>query len=127
MEFHFNTGGREKYYKQVYVRDCATRALAIANNLDYKVAYKLMWKYQNGTPRNGVSTKSTNRCLSDIGWDYHDIKSEHIKINEFKFPNGIIICRIKGHVTTIINGIINDTWNCSKKNPEIVGYWIKKM
>lgn len=120
-----NTGGRERYYKATNVRDCVTRAIAIANNMDYKTTYKMMWEYQGESPRNGVYPEATDKCLFDLGWEYKDLAKQRIRMNEFEFPNGIIICRIKGHITTIIDGVINDTWNCSIKNPVVIGYWHK--
>ena len=39
MKWIYNDGGRSKYYKATNVRDCVCRAIAIANNEDYKMVY----------------------------------------------------------------------------------------
>lgn len=128
MKFKYNTGGREKYYKKINVRDCATRAIAIANNMDYKEVYELMWEYQGKSPRNGVSQDTTNNCLNDLGWEYINIEQEFKRINDFEIQKEKLILRLKmkantTHTVAYINGIINDTWNCSKDNPRVLGYW----
>ena len=39
MKWIYNDGGRSFYYKASNVRDCVCRAIAIANDEDYKVVY----------------------------------------------------------------------------------------
>ena len=48
MELIYDTGGREKYYQALNVKDCVVRAIAIANQMDYKVTYNLVKKYNGG-------------------------------------------------------------------------------
>ena len=45
MKWIYDTGGREKYYKALNVKDCVTRAIAIANGMDYKETYMALKKY----------------------------------------------------------------------------------
>lgn len=128
MRYKYNTGGRENYYKKINVRDCAVRATAIANKLDYKITYKMMWKYLGDTPRNGVSQKATNECLESLGWKYIDISDEFKTINDFENQNEDVIFRLKTkprstHVVAFVDGELNDTWNCARKNPKVLGYW----
>lgn len=126
MEWTYNTGGRERYYKALNVRDCVTRAVAISNNMDYKKAYKLVWRFEGNSPRNGVSQTGTDNTFKSLGWKYKDVRAEHIRINDFKISNPNMVLRIKGHVVAVKDGVLNDTWNCSAKNPEIIGFWIKE-
>ncbi len=48
----------------------------------------------------------------------------HLRANEL--PKGIIICSVSRHYTAVINGVLNDTYDCSRGGQRCVyGYWIK--
>lgn len=134
MEWQYDTGGREKYYKQVNVGDCVVRAIAIANNLDYKGSYNLVKRYNQGnTPRDGVPTKVYSDLLRDLGWEYiscsgRGYKGKLLYLNEESLPmEGIVICRVSNHLTTVINGVIHDTHDCSRDGTrQVYGYWCRK-
>ena len=43
-----------------------------------------------------------------------------------ELPNGIVICRLSRHLTTVIDGVIFDTYDCSRDGTRMVyGYWTK--
>lgn len=133
MEFIYNDGGRSNYYKAKNVGDCVCRAIAIATNTDYKVMYNLLKEYNHGiTPRNGVYKDVYKKLLADLGWTWipccgRGVKKNNIHLNPNELPNGILICRVSGHLTCVIDGVINDTYNCSREETrKVYGYWIKK-
>lgn len=130
MEFFFDTGGREKYYKQIFVGDCATRAIAIANHLDYKIVYNMMRKIFDNSPRNGVTKEVTDDCLKILGWDYVNLEFKNKKLSSFETLNSNCIFRLqiaeyKTHIVAYINGMLHDTFDCSRINPVVLGYWIR--
>ena len=62
MEFNYNDGGRIKYFKGK-TGDCVTRAIAIANDMDYKEVYDLINVYakkeRTGKRKKGISNSRT--------------------------------------------------------------------
>ena len=133
MEFKYSDGGRSKYYKAKNVGDCVTRAIAIANGWDYKFTYNLVKKYNGGnTPRNGVYKVVYNKLLSDYGWKWipccgKGVENNSVHMSANELPNGIVICRLSRHLTTVIDGVIFDTYDCSREETrKVYGYWIKE-
>jgi hypothetical protein len=50
-----------------------------------------------------------------------------VHLKESELPKGRIVCRVSKHLTCVIDGILHDTWDCSKNETKCVyGYWIKK-
>ena len=48
----------------------------------------------------------------------------HLKAEEL--PKGRIIARVSKHYTTVIDGVLNDTYDCSRGETRCVyGYWKK--
>ena len=129
MEWVYDTGGREKYYKALNVRDCATRAIAIANDMDYKETYMMLKEYNGGeSPRNGVYGFISSKMLTDLGWEYVEYKDEDVYFADAMIPiDEIIICKLPGHLVAVIKGVAHDTWNIvkSKKPKKLMGYWVK--
>lgn len=136
MKWIYNDGGRSFYYKAQNVRDCVCRAIAIATGEDYKIVYNELKKVSgNESPRNGMCESDYGKLLKAWGWRCVSCKNKNIHLREDEVPNGIIICKIKGHLVTVKDKIIYDTWDSSKvrkgadKGREIVKiekYWVKK-
>lgn len=137
MKWIYNDGGRSLYYKAPNVRDCVCRAIAIANNEDYKIVYNTLKKYNNGvTPRNGMYESVYSKLLKAWGWKCISCENKHIHLKEDEIPDGVIICKIKGHLVAVKNKIIYDTWDCTKVRNgklkgesdivEVIKYWVKE-
>lgn len=133
MEFCYNDGGRSEYYKAKHVGDCVTRAIAIANGWDYKFTYDLVKRYNGGeTPRNGVSKIVYKKLLADYGWEWtpccgKGIIDSNIHMSASELPDGIVICRLSKHLATVIDGVLYDTYDCTRNETrKVYGYWIKK-
>lgn len=131
MRFNYNDGGRSKYFKADKVGDCVTRAIAIANNMDYKEIYQMV-KVANGkTPRNGVSKTATRIVMKQLGWTWIPTMTIgsgcQVHLKEDELPKGTIIVQLSHHVSCIIDGVINDTYDCSRDGTRCVyGYFIKE-
>ncbi len=129
MEWVYDTGGRENYYKALNVRDCATRAIAIANGMDYKETYMMMKKYNGGeSPHDGVYGFISSKMLTDLGWEYIEYKDKDTYLADAEIPfDEIIICKLHGHLVAVVKGVVHDTWNIlkSKKPKKLIGYWVK--
>lgn len=129
MKFVYNDGGRYKYFTASKVGDCVTRAVAIAVNKDYKEVYDEITKLVGYTPRNGVRKKDTKKIMEHFGGRWvatMNIGSGcKVHLNDRELPKGRIVCNLSGHVTCVIDGVINDTYDCSRNGTRCVyGYWV---
>lgn len=41
-----------------------------------------------------------------------------------RYPHGTLLVRVNGHLTTIIDGVIHDTWDCGNELVDII--WLVK-
>jgi hypothetical protein len=47
----------------------------------------------------------------------------HLTADEL--PTGRLVCNVSRHYVAVIDGVINDTYNCSRKGKRCVyGYWM---
>lgn len=127
MKYNYNDGGRSKYFKG-QVGDCVCRAVAIATGKDYKEVYKEISKLIGYTPRNSVKKKDTKKIMEHYGFTWVSCMgigtgcTTHLR--ESELPKGTIICQVTGHVTTVIDGVINDNHDPSRNGSRCVyGYW----
>ena len=141
MEFKFNDGGRSKYFKG-FTGDCVTRAIAIATGLDYKKVYddlnemakherKSKRKKGKSNSRTGVYKDTYRKYIFSLGWKFVPTMTigsgckVHLKAEEL--PMGTIICVVSNHLTCVIDGVINDTYDCSREEGRCVyGYFVKE-
>lgn len=157
-DFKYNDGGRSNHFKGT-ARDCVTRAIAIATERDYKEVYDELnelskemnpkiinsKRYRGkSSSRNGIHKKVYHKYILDQGFEWvSKMKigsgcTTHLHKDEL--PGGIIIARLSKHLTCVIDGVINDTYNpqrggvvgmkdgvkYSKKETRCVyGYYIK--
>ena len=127
MKFNYNDGGRSKYFKG-QAGDCVTRAIAIATGLDYKEVYDTVKDLLQHTPRNGLSKRETRDIMEYFGFTWVSLMTIgggcHYHLRDDDLPSGTIICQVTKHVTTVIDGVINDTFNPSRDGTRCVyGYW----
>lgn len=54
------------------------------------------------------------RHLLDDVLKYHRVNCDGLFVGEFadKYPVGVYLLRINGHITCLIDGIIYDLWDC---------------
>ena len=47
-----------------------------------------------------------------------------VHLRKEELPSGTIICKLSGHIVCVKNGVINDTFDCSRDGTRCVyGYW----
>lgn len=132
LEFKYNDGGRSKYYTATKVGDCVVRAISIASGEDYKKVYDFASKSEKDagrkrSARNGVST--FRKVASHFGGVWHPLSGigsgckAHLCKDEIPMT-GNIVCQVSKHLTAVIDGVINDTYDCSREGTRCVyGYW----
>lgn len=139
MEFIYNDGGRSNYFKAERVGDCVTRAIANATGLDYKKVYddlnelaksERTGKRKRGksSSRDGVYKGTYRKYLELLGWEWVPTMSigtgcrTHLCSSEL--PKGTLIVRLSKHLTCVKDGIIYDTYDCSRGGTRgVYGYW----
>jgi len=141
-EFIFNDGGRELAGFKGYAGDCVCRAISIAANLPYMDVYAKL-SDGNATQRRSKNTTKGARSARDgintgrkwfkeymisLGFTWTATMSigsgctTHLKSSEL--PSGRIICVVSKHFVAVIDGVINDTSDCSREETRCVyGYW----
>lgn len=128
MRYKYNDGGRSNYFAANKVGDCVTRSISIAKGKDYKQVYNEIKKLVGYTPRNGIYKKDTKKVMAHFGGTWVSCSSigqkQRVHLNTEELPSGRIICQLSKHVTCVINGVINDTYDPSRDGTRLVyGYW----
>jgi len=145
--FKFNQGGWTRGYK--HRGDCVPRAVTIATEQPYQVVYDELqrrqeeWRlksnsksaYNKKPHRNkvhfGTNKKVAKEYLLNLGWKWKPTMGigtgckVHLKASEL--PQGRLICSVSKHMVAVIDGIINDTYDCSRGGTRCVyGYFYKE-
>ena len=139
MEFRYNDGGRANAGYKGRTSDCVCRAIAIAAQLSYKDVYAVITEYgkkerrkNKSTARTGVKKTTTRKIMAHFGFEWIPTMrigqgcTTHLRANEL--PSGRIIVSVSGHVAAVINGVLNDTYDCSRDGTRCVyGYFRKAV
>ena len=128
--FIYDDGGRAKSGFKGKVGDCVVRAIAIATEIPYKEVYTQLTKLQGSTVRKGVFKKYYDSYLKSIGWKWKATMlvgqgcKTHLKSDEL--PKGKIIVRLSKHLAAVEDGIVRDTYDCTRNGKRCVyGYYYK--
>lgn len=141
MEFVYNDGGRSKYFTATNVSDCVVRAIAIATETDYKEVYDLVNDFSKrekkskrkkgkSSARDGVYKDVTRDVLKALGWTWIPTMKIgsgcKVHLKEDELPSGTLIVSVSQHITCVKNGVLYDTYDCSREGTRCVyGYWQK--
>ena len=150
MKFVQDDGGRTAAGYKGNTGDCVPRAIAIATGRSYQQVYDeltvLTSAFVNGsrsraakkiktrghvTPRNGVFKDVYRPYLESLGWEFVPTMGfgtgcqVHMRANEL--PKGRIIVRVSRHLAAVIDGVLHDTYDCSRLGRRCVyGYYRRK-
>ena len=143
MEFVYDDGGRSNYFKGKNVGDCVTRAICNATGKDYKEVYDRLFiltktrrpskrerKYKSDSPRNGVFTRVAKKYIEkELGWIWVPCMGigtgclVHLDPEELP-KNGNLILNLSRHFSCLKDGVLYDTYDCSRDGSRCVyGYW----
>lgn len=141
LGFNYNDGGRSNYFKGENVGDCVCRAISIATGKDYKEVYDLLnetakkerigkRKNKISNARNGVFKVTYQKVLKSLGWEWHPTMTigsgctTHMRKEEL--PSGTIIVSLSRHLSCVIDGVVNDTYDCTRDGNRCVYGYFKK-
>ena len=144
MRFQYDDGGRAAAGFKGEAGDCVTRAIAIAIGLPYRTVYDALNEHalrerpsqrtrgRRSDARNGVFRKTYDRYLRSLGWTFHPTMSigsgcqVHLRAKEL--PAGRLIVRLSKHVAAVIDCVIHDTHDPSRRGTRCVcGYYSKQI
>lgn len=140
MEWVYDDGGRSQYFKAERVGDCCCRAISIATESDYKEIYDKINKYsydenvskhrrqKKSNAREGVFVETAHRIFNELGWTWHPTMKIGsgctVHMREDELPKGRIVARVSRHYVAIIDGVVHDTYDCTRDGSRCVyGYW----
>lgn len=123
IEYNPNPAGKR-------VGDCAVRAIAAALDMDWDRAYATLTAaafkakdmpssdavWGSVLRGNGFYRESVPNCIPDECYTAEDFAEGH--------PRGIFILGFGGHVATLRDGLLMDSWDSSGLSPQF--YWTKK-
>lgn len=131
MKFVYDDGGRSKYFRASDVGDCGVRAVANATGKDYKEVYDDLKALNKGKScRDGTPRKVMQKYMEKIGWEWHPTMGigtgcqVHLRADEL--PSGDMVLSLSGHFSCVKDGVLYDTYDCSRDGTRCVyGYWMK--
>tara|TARA_Y100000592_G_C5454168_1_gene310411 strand:+ start:926 stop:1381 length:456 start_codon:yes stop_codon:yes gene_type:complete len=148
MNYKYNDGGRKEAGYKGKAGDCVVRAIAIALDLPYKQVYNELKeankkysltkrtrqakkiKSKGITPRDGNFREVYEPYLKSKGWEWTPTmkigEGCKVHLNKDELPTGRLIVRVSRHLTTIIDGVINDTHDPSRDGTRCVYGYYKK-
>ncbi len=137
--FRFHDGGRAAAGYRGKTGDCVVRSIAIATGLPYQHIYDMVnsasTRERTGTRKRGISNartgvyKSTiHRVMKELGWVWTPTMQIGsgctVHLRPSQLPHGRLVVSVSKHLTAVIDGVIHDTHDCSRRGRRCVyGYW----
>jgi hypothetical protein len=135
MTFRYNDGGRAAAGFKGTTGDCVTRAIAIATGTPYRQVYDELSalgkherigerKPRRSHARTGVYRETIRKYLLSHGWQWTPTMQigqgcrVHLRADEL--PRGRLIVSVSRHLTTVIDGVIHDTFDPSRQGTRCV-------
>ena len=122
IEFNPNPAGRK-------VGDCAVRAIAKALEMDWESAYILLTVngfYMGDMPSSDQVWGATLRQRGFRKSVLSDRCPDCYTVDDFcmDHPNGVYVLALGGHVVTVVDGDLYDSWDSSNEVP--LYFWKRK-
>lgn len=135
--FVYDDGGRAAAGFKGHTDDCVCRAIAIVTGTPYKTVYDGLNEFSKGqrtkhrsSARTGMFKEATRAYLLKQGWTWTPTMAigggctVHLRADEV--PSGRLIVKLSGHVAAVIDGVLHDTFDCSRGGTRCVyGYYQK--
>ena len=117
-------------------RDCVTRAIAIATGIPYAVVAARINHladevyFDGSDSKHGVSKQLYKDYLRSLGWQFTATMGIgtgcKVHLRDGELPMGRLIVSVSRHLVAVIDGVIHDRVDCSRRGTRCVyGYWLK--
>lgn len=140
MKYVWDDGGRASAGYKGTADDCVCRAIAIAAQMPYKDVYKLINEFgkrervgkrtSRSSARTGVYNDTIRKIMKHLGWRWVPTMfvgsgcTVHLKADEL--PSGRLVVSLSKHLAAVVDGVIHDTYDCSRDETRCVyGYFVK--
>jgi len=137
--FQLDDGGRRAAGYMGRAGDCVVRAIAIAAVRPYQEIYDLVnsaavyertgkRKRGKSNARTGVYRTSIKRVMKSLGWIWTPTMQIgsgcKVHLRAAELPSGRLVVSVSKHLTAVIDGVIHDTHDCSRRGTRCVyGFW----
>ncbi len=142
MKFIYNDGGRKQAGYKGETSDCVCRAISIVTEKPYQEIYDLINEFakderltkrrkHRSNARTGVHKDTIRKIMESLGYTWYPTmlvgQGCKVHLKDGELPNGRLVVNVSRHCTAVIDGVINDTYDCSRDESRCVyGYFIKK-
>jgi len=141
-KFVYSDGGRKDAGFKGKAGDCAVRAICNATGKDYQEVYNKInllakderitkRKRSRSSSREGVYKETVDKYLKSIGWKWITCmrigQGIKVHVREGELPKGNSILRLSKHFSCSKDGVLYDTYDCSRDGTRgVYGYWVKE-
>lgn len=109
----------------LHIPDCVIRAISFALGKDYYEVVRLLYLNGQELKCDCLNVRCYEKLLDyDFNLPHYISHGKSVEEVANDFADNILLIRIKGHLTTSINSIIKDIWDCSKE--EVTDFWVVK-
>ena len=139
MRYAYNDGGRRLAGFRGTTGDCATRSAAIVTGKPYLEVYNALnglgklekpskRRRRKSNARLGVYRCTVDKYLTSLGFKWTPTmfigQGCKVHLKESELPKGKLFVRLSRHYTAVIDGVIYDTYDCSRGETRCVyGYY----
>lgn len=145
MKFVYHDGGRKEAGFKGSAGDCVVRAIAIAAEVPYRQVYDdlkgigenytsikrtKIAKTMKASPRNGVHRPVYQPYIQSLGFIWHPTMHVGsgcvVHLKEDELPEGRLIVSLSRHMCAVIDGVLYDTFDCTRDGTRCVYGYFKK-
>lgn len=139
QNFVYNDGGRKESGFKGRTSDCVVRAIAIAMQKPYDEVYDAITWYskaevtrtkKRSSPRSGVHRKTYEKYIKSFGWVFVPTVGIgtgcKIHLKKEELPSGRLIVLLSRHLVAVIDGVVHDTYDCTRGGTRCVYGYYKK-
>ena len=96
--------------------DCVTRAISLASGYSYAEIQDKLYYISQLLDCERLCVCCYQHLLSDV-FKYDKVYCYNMTVSEFAelHPKGIYLIRMDGHLSTLVDGIVWDIWDCSNE------------
>ncbi len=142
--WRYDDGGRAVAGYRGVTGDCVTRAIAIATGKPYAEVYEAMREasaaycdehedcvadqiaFGGTSPRDGIFKDVYRPYLLSLGWVWtptmHIGSGCKVHLRAAELPPGRLIVSVSKHLVAVIDGVIHDTYDCSRGGTRCVSW-----